>query len=132
MAIRSLTPREVADLGRDSASPVIFLDVREPWEVERVCLPHCLHLPMGEIKERLAELRPEQSYVVMCHHGHRSLQVAAFLHAQGFRDIINLLGVLMTGPSMWTRASGVIERPRGSLRIPADRSRILAPSPCML
>ncbi|MGH8401986.1 MAG: rhodanese-like domain-containing protein, partial [Gammaproteobacteria bacterium] len=56
MPIRSLTPREVAGLRSDTNEPVTILDVREPWEYERVHLPDCLHIPMDEIRERMDEL----------------------------------------------------------------------------
>ncbi len=92
MSVRSLTPREVFDLRAKAVQPVTILDVRESWEYERVHLPDCLHIPMDDLRERLDELDREQTYVILCHHGNRSLQVAAFLQNRGFRDVINLAG----------------------------------------
>ncbi|MGA9853524.1 MAG: rhodanese-like domain-containing protein [Gammaproteobacteria bacterium] len=92
MPIRSLSPKEVTELRSASAEPVVLLDVREPWEYERVHLPDTLHIPMDEIRERLNELNPGQTYVVVCHHGNRSQQVAAFLQSYGFSKVINLAG----------------------------------------
>ena len=92
MPLRSLTPREVAELRARSPQSVTILDIREPWEVERACLPDCLHIPMDDLRERLGELDREQTYVVLCHHGNRSQQVASFLQARGFKNVINLAG----------------------------------------
>ena len=92
MPVRSLTPQEVVELRAKSPQSVTILDVREPWEVERVCLPDCLHIPMDDLRERLDELDREQTYVVLCHHGNRSRQVAAFMQARGFEHVINLAG----------------------------------------
>ncbi len=92
MPIRSLTPREVTDLRTGSDKPVVILDVREPWEYERVHLPDSLHIPMDELRERIEELSPDRTYVILCHHGNRSLQVAAFLQSRGFSKVINLAG----------------------------------------
>jgi rhodanese-related sulfurtransferase len=92
MPVRSLTPREVVELRRESGAAVTLLDVREPWEYQRVHLPDSLHIPMDDLRERLDELRPDQTYVVLCHHGNRSLQVTAFLQARGFQNVINLAG----------------------------------------
>ena len=92
MPVRSLTPREVTELRKESGGAVTLLDVREPWEYERVHLPDSLHIPMDALRERLDELHPQQTYVVVCHHGNRSLQVAAFLQARGFQNVINLAG----------------------------------------
>lgn len=92
MPVRSLTPRQVTELRKESGETVTLLDVREPWEYERVHLPDSLHIPMDDLRERLDELHPQQTYVVVCHHGNRSLQVAAFLQARGFQNVINLAG----------------------------------------
>ncbi|MGH8396670.1 MAG: rhodanese-like domain-containing protein [Gammaproteobacteria bacterium] len=92
MPVVSLSPREVAELRSKSTQTVTILDIREPWEYERVHLPDCLHIPMDDLRERLDELDREQTYVILCHHGNRSLQVSAFMQAQGFRDVINLSG----------------------------------------
>ncbi|MGB9428846.1 MAG: rhodanese-like domain-containing protein [Gammaproteobacteria bacterium] len=92
MPIRSLTPGEVIELRAKSPEPMTILDVRESWEYERVHLPDCLHIPMDDIRDRLAELNPQQTYVVLCHHGNRSRQVAAFLQSRGFSKAVNLEG----------------------------------------
>jgi len=74
----------------------LLLDVREPWEVAlaAIRLPgvQAMNIPMGEIPSRLAELPPTQAIVCICHHGVRSLQVAAFLERQGFETVCNLAG----------------------------------------
>ena len=92
MPVRSLTPREVADLLLKSDATLTLLDVREPWEYERAHLPGSLHIPMDDLRDRLDELDPEQTYVIVCHHGNRSQVVAAFLQARGFNQVINLAG----------------------------------------
>lgn len=73
-------------------SPVdkpILLDVRTFEERAFCALPGSLHVPLGELPERLdelVELDPEQErlFVVYCHHGVRSLTGAALLEASGF------------------------------------------------
>jgi rhodanese-related sulfurtransferase len=92
MPVRSLSPREVSELRAKSEQPPTIIDVREPWEYERVHLPDCLHIPMDELRDRLDELDQGHTYVILCHHGNRSLQVAAFMQSMGFRSVINLAG----------------------------------------
>lgn len=92
MPVRSLTPQEVVALQSKPGTALTLLDVREPWEYERVHLPNSLHIPMDDLRERLDELHPEQTYVVVCHHGNRSLQVTAFLQTRGFLNVMNLAG----------------------------------------
>jgi len=77
-----------------------LIDVREEWETQLapVPSPH-LHIPMGQIVDRLAELDPRNATVVICRSGGRSLEVARFLTAQGFGSVFNLAGGILA----WSR-----------------------------
>jgi rhodanese-related sulfurtransferase len=74
----------------------LLLDVRERWEFEvaaiRVPGSTTLHVPMGEVPRRLAELPPAQPILCICHHGMRSAQVVAFLERAGHPAVYNLAG----------------------------------------
>lgn len=75
----------------------LMLDVREPHELRWAHLDHgagyrVLAIPMGDVPARLAELDPEQPIACLCHHGVRSLQVARFLHSNGFSQVVNIDG----------------------------------------
>lgn len=95
-----ITPRQTAEL-RDSGEPMLLLDVREPSEVAAASLEGAVHVPMGEIKSRLAELDEfaDDPVVVFCHLGGRSMQVTAFLKQQGFEDVRSMAG----GIDLWSR-----------------------------
>ena len=79
----------------DSATAPLVIDVREGWELEISRLPSVLHIPMGEIPGRVGELDPQRETVIMCRSGGRSLQVARFLEARGFRSVANLTGGIL-------------------------------------
>jgi rhodanese-related sulfurtransferase len=49
-------------------------------------------IPMGVIPPRLGELDPLQPIACLCHHGGRSMQVAAFLESRGFAYVANIAG----------------------------------------
>lgn len=74
----------------------LVLDVREPYELERASIKadgfELVHIPMGVIPPRLAELDPSRPVACMCHHGGRSMQVAAFLANKGFAHVANISG----------------------------------------
>lgn len=76
-------------------TPVV-LDVREPAEWRMASVKEdgfaLLTIPMGVITPRLGELDPEQPIACLCHHGGRSMQVAAFLRARGFNHVANIAG----------------------------------------
>jgi rhodanese-related sulfurtransferase len=94
-----LTPREFLDQ-RDAGEDLTLLDVREDWEVELAPVPtETVHIPMGEISDRIAELQPKKATVVICRSGGRSAQVAQFLERQGFEKVFNLSGGILA----WSR-----------------------------
>ncbi|HTT74623.1 MAG TPA: rhodanese-like domain-containing protein [Candidatus Binataceae bacterium] len=69
-----------------------ILDVREPEEVAIAAFPGAINVPMGEVPSRLAELDPEADWVIVCHHGVRSANVAMYLARNGFEKVANLSG----------------------------------------
>jgi rhodanese-related sulfurtransferase len=76
----------------DQGERPLILDVREAEEIAIAPFPGAVHIPMGEITSRLAELDPDQETVVVCHHGIRSAQVAIYLVRMGFERVSNLSG----------------------------------------
>ncbi len=89
--IGELEPMEVKRR-LDRGEELALLDVREPEEVRIAALPGAIHIPMGEIPARLAELDRDAEWVVVCHHGVRSAQVAMYLARIGFARVSNLSG----------------------------------------
>lgn len=74
----------------------VMLDVREPHEVQIARIQPAgakvVHIPMGVIPPRLNELDPAQPIACLCHHGGRSMRVAAFLESRGFAHVANISG----------------------------------------
>ncbi|HEX5339922.1 MAG TPA: rhodanese-like domain-containing protein [Gammaproteobacteria bacterium] len=82
-SVPQLTPAEARELlARDAGT--VLLDVREDWEFARVHVEGSRPIPMYELPERLDELNPGHTLVVLCHHGNRSQQVAAWLQTRGY------------------------------------------------
>ena len=97
--IGELTPREFLDR-RAAGEDMTLLDVREDWEVKLAPVPTpTVHIPMGEISDRVAELDPKKETVVICRSGGRSAQVAEYLQRQGFGKVFNLSGGILA----WSR-----------------------------
>jgi adenylyltransferase/sulfurtransferase len=72
----------------------LLLDVREPDEFMRARIEGSKLIPLGELKERLAEIREwkERPVVVHCHHGGRGAKACKLLGAAGFKRVTNLTG----------------------------------------
>lgn len=77
------------------------LDVRQDSEYLGGHLPGAVHVELGDIPERTADIRDEPT-VVMCGHGERSMSAASLLERAGHRDLVVLEG----GPQDWVRATG--------------------------
>jgi rhodanese-related sulfurtransferase len=63
---------------------VFLLDVREPDEVEAWAYPIGVHIPLGELGNRLDELPRDRTIVVACHVGGRSAAAAQALSDAGW------------------------------------------------
>jgi rhodanese-related sulfurtransferase len=88
-----INPAQLADwLADPLRTAPLLLDVRQPWEFDTCHIAGARLMPMNSVPEQLAQLDPAAPLVCICHHGARSLQVAAFLEQRGFTDIANLSG----------------------------------------
>ena len=100
-----LTAPQVAALQAEAAADPnriqpLLLDVREPWEFETAHIEGATLVPMSSIGSRIAEVEALQEtpegasrpIICICHHGARSMQVAAFLEKHGLQNVINMTG----------------------------------------
>ena len=55
MSVPEITPAEFV-ARRDGGETLTLLDVREDWELGVASVPNVLHIPMGQVADRLAEL----------------------------------------------------------------------------
>jgi molybdopterin/thiamine biosynthesis adenylyltransferase/rhodanese-related sulfurtransferase len=76
----------------DAEESFELIDVREPFEYEIARIDGAKLIPLGEITERLDELKRERPIVVHCHSGKRSAQAVQLLQQRGFADVYNLAG----------------------------------------
>jgi rhodanese-related sulfurtransferase len=70
----------------------LLIDVREPWEYETCRIAGAQLMPMRTIPGNLQQLDVDRDVVCYCHHGQRSLDVAAWLRAQGVESAQSLAG----------------------------------------
>jgi adenylyltransferase/sulfurtransferase len=73
----------------------LWLDVRESSELKG--MPHNypgIHIPLEELLDRLSEIDPKQSWLVVCKIGERSRTACEILKSRGFLRVKNLNGGL--------------------------------------
>lgn len=81
---------DVADVPSDA----FLLDVREDDEWAAGHAEGALHIPMGQLLARIAELPEDRRLHVVCRVGGRSAQVTEYLIAQGV-DAVNVEGGML-------------------------------------
>lgn len=69
------------------------LDVREQVEWDHGHIDGAVHVPLGELPQRLADV-PDGQTLVVCKAGGRSAQATGWLAAQGY-DVVNLDGGML-------------------------------------
>ena len=77
---------------REKNPSIQFLDVREPEEVEIGHISKTLHIPLNFIPFSLEKIPKDETLIVYCHHGMRSLKAVEYLKAKGFDKAVNLAG----------------------------------------
>ncbi|SDN36277.1 Rhodanese-related sulfurtransferase [Fictibacillus solisalsi] len=75
----------------------VLLDVRESAEYAFGHIPGAVSLPLGELNDRLNELKRDSSVYVLCRTGTRSDLAAQKLTEAGFKNVINVV----PGMSKW-------------------------------
>lgn len=71
-----------------------MIDVREADEVAEGIIPGAVHIPLGEVAERVNELDKSKAYVIICRSGGRSGKATDFLEEQGY-DATNMVGGML-------------------------------------
>lgn len=82
-----------------ATSNCVLLDVREPDEWASGHAIDAIHIPMGELVQRVHEIDRTKRVVCICRTGGRSARVTQWLLQQGI-DAVNMSG----GMSAWAAA----------------------------
>ena len=93
MTVKEAPAADHADL---VAAGVQLVDVREADEVSAASVPGIIHIPLGELPDRFGELDADRPVALLCRSGGRSGKAAEVLAANGFGDVTNLVGGMMS------------------------------------
>jgi hydroxyacylglutathione hydrolase len=88
-----------------SDQSAVFVDVREPDEWDDGHIPGALHIPLGELSERLGEVPGTTDLILVCRSGGRSAVATEFLLHNGYSRAANLAGGMLA----WQEAGHPIE-----------------------
>lgn len=71
-----------------------LVDIREEQElINDPSLIKCPHVPLSALPEKLSFFNKEDTYLIFCHMGGRSHQLADYLSAQGYKTLSVNYGV---------------------------------------
>jgi rhodanese-related sulfurtransferase len=78
----------------DHGEDFLLLDIREPDEYEAAHIEKAKLLPMSELADKVIEIESwkDRPIVTHCHKGVRSMRVANWLAAQGFKNVQSMAG----------------------------------------
>lgn len=93
--VRQIDAAELKQLLEDNPG-LIFIDVREPEEYTAGHIPGVPLIPMNTIPSRMAELDKDAPYVFICRSGNRSHQVSKYLQMNGFTNVTNFMGGMLS------------------------------------
>ena len=91
----------VAELDRLLAEDTVTLiDIRNPGERDSATVPGAIHIPLAQLRTRLAQIPADKPIVVHCAGGWRSSVAASLMRANGFENVSDLSG----GYNAWVEA----------------------------
>jgi len=98
---------DIAELDALVASgSVRVLDVREDHEFRSGHVPGAIHVPVKRLPDRVAKLKKDKPYAVICASGSRSMGATGLLLDSGFEGTVSVRG----GTSAWARSGRAIKR----------------------
>ena len=88
--MEEITPTELRQR-LDNGDDIQIIDVREDYEVAIARIPNAVHIPLGQVLNRMSEIDPNRETVMHCKMGGRSARAIEALKRLGFEGkLINL------------------------------------------
>ncbi len=102
---REVDPDFVVEAAANGAH---IIDVRTEAEVAQGVISGATHIPLHLLPLRAADVPQDKPVVIYCRTGARSAQACAFMAAQGFENMHNLAGGIVS----WARSGNSLSSPR--------------------
>lgn len=81
----------------------VLLDVRQEWERQICKIEPSIHIPLDQLEKHLSDFNIEDTIVLQCRSGVRSLHAAEIMSKHGYKHTLNLKGgILAWGQSQDT------------------------------
>jgi len=95
-----ISPQDASSLSNEKKA--VIIDVREDSEWNAVHIPGAIHIPLGQLSNRLSELQSYKNTAIItqCRSGARSAKALDILKSAGFTQVQNMEGGLIA----WDKA----------------------------
>ena len=93
--VRRLSATELEQLLREASGSTTLVDVREDYEWTAGHLEGSIHIPLGELPQRIGEIARDSAPVFICRSGGRSLRACEIALRAGIASPANLDGGLL-------------------------------------
>jgi rhodanese-related sulfurtransferase len=89
---------------RNNNQPYTLIDIREQYEYEHINIGG-VHIPMGEMLNRLDEIPKDSLVIIHCQSGVRGEKMTKVLNSLGYNNVHNLEGGIEAIENMITTQS---------------------------
>jgi rhodanese-related sulfurtransferase len=98
--IESVSPQEASAMY--AGQKAVIVDVREDSEWNAQHIPGAIHIPLGQLNDRLSELKSykDSPVITQCRSGGRSAKALDLLKSAGFSNVYNMDGGIIA----WDKA----------------------------
>lgn len=97
--VKEVDAPQLAQWLENPAESCRIIDVREMQEFTTGTVPGAVPMPLATLPLRSGELAREERLVIICRSGARSAQACMFLQQQGYSNVFNLRGGMMSWAS---------------------------------
>ncbi len=87
---------DLQSLAKDNSKKRLFIDVRSTEEFRQGSIQGFKNIPLHLLPLKMNDLSKESQIVLLCASGSRSMQAAMYLSQQGYHDIVNVRGGIMS------------------------------------
>lgn len=94
-SISNKTVDEVFSIYKKNDKNTVFIDVREPFELQEGIIPNALSVPLATLNTSINKLDKKKSYVLVCRSGRRSSNAVQIMENAGFKKLTNLSGGML-------------------------------------
>ena len=95
MFVKNIDSNELAQW-LEKETPPILIDVRTPQEMAQASIANCKPIPLRTLPLRMDEVPKDEEIVFYCRTGARSAQACMYLAQQGYDNVYNLYGGIVS------------------------------------